>query len=139
MFGHKFYFNFLFLYFRFSLFVLHLFFVFPPQSIDEFVKFYDNCLSAMDGLQKLLQSHNKSIRAAEADAQLKKNSQMHATVQCSIETVIEMGKYCEKTKAKTIFFIFFFFGLYDFFTTTNNKEIYITFYKLGITCERSLF
>ncbi|KAM7355889.1 uncharacterized protein ACRADG_001825 isoform 2-T3 [Cochliomyia hominivorax] len=44
----------------------------------------------MESLQKLLQS-NKSIRATEADTELKKNSQMHATVQCSIETVIEMG------------------------------------------------
>ncbi|XP_065360141.1 uncharacterized protein LOC135954022 [Calliphora vicina] len=60
------------------------------KSIDEFVKFYDNCLAAMESLQKLLHS-NKSIRATEADAELKKNSQMHATVQCSIETVIEMG------------------------------------------------
>ncbi|XP_046807761.1 uncharacterized protein LOC111679299 isoform X10 [Lucilia cuprina] len=60
------------------------------KSIDEFVKIYDNCLAAMESLQKLLQC-NKSIRATEADAELKKNSQMHATVQCSIETVIEMG------------------------------------------------
>lgn len=60
----------------------------------------------MDGLQKLLQSRNKSIRVAEADAQLKKNSQMHATVQCSIETVMEMGEFCEKT-----LYIF----LFDFF------------------------
>lgn len=46
----------------------------------------------MESLQKLLQS-NKSIRVTEADAELKKNSQMHSTVQCSIETVIEMGEF----------------------------------------------
>lgn len=66
--------------------------IFYSQSIDEFGKFYDNCLTAMESLQKLLQS-NKSIRVTEADAELKKNSQMHATVQCSIEAAIEMGKW----------------------------------------------
>lgn len=66
----------------------------------------------MDSLQILLHS-NKSIRPTEADVELKKSAQVHATVQCSIETAIEMGKWWEICLA-------------------NNKQIYITFYSFKL-------
>ncbi|XP_073838148.1 SEC14 domain and spectrin repeat-containing protein 1-B [Musca autumnalis] len=60
------------------------------KSVEEFIKFYDDCLKSMENYHKLLQG-NKSIRPTEADVELKKNAQQHATVQCNIETVIAMG------------------------------------------------
>ncbi|XP_061396427.1 uncharacterized protein LOC133332062 [Musca vetustissima] len=60
------------------------------KTVEEFIKFYDDCLKSMENYHKLLQG-NKSIRPTEADVELKKNAQQHATVQCNIETVIAMG------------------------------------------------
>ncbi|XP_075160114.1 SEC14 domain and spectrin repeat-containing protein 1-B [Haematobia irritans] len=60
------------------------------KSVEEFIKYYDECLKSMEGLHQLLQG-NKSIRPSEADVELKKSAQQHAKVQCSIDTVIALG------------------------------------------------
>ncbi|XP_037935273.1 SEC14 domain and spectrin repeat-containing protein 1-B [Teleopsis dalmanni] len=60
------------------------------KSIDEFKKAYQQTISAMEALHVLLLS-NKSLRPTEADIELKKCTQMHATVQRSIEEAVELG------------------------------------------------
>ncbi|XP_037947834.1 titin-like [Teleopsis dalmanni] len=59
------------------------------KSIDEFKKVYQQTISAMEALHVLLLS-NKSLRPTEADIELKKCTQMHATVQRSIEEAVEL-------------------------------------------------
>lgn len=88
--------------------------------MEEFIKFYDDCLKSMESLHKLLQS-NKSIRLTEADVELKKYAQQHATVQCNIETVIVMGKWKS------------FFGVFVVRTFNYKTDNFINF-PYGIIC-----
>ncbi|XP_067644775.1 SEC14 domain and spectrin repeat-containing protein 1-B isoform X1 [Eurosta solidaginis] len=60
------------------------------KAIDEFQKTFDSTLTSMESLHALLLS-NKSLRPAEADAELKKCAQVHTSVQQQIEVVIELG------------------------------------------------